>query len=215
MEMNSSKTIRGFAVFAVIAMLSSVLYYFYGEFSLLKKKSETNAKEIELLRLEIGKKEEQPSVGSEKSPRHNDFLSLQNKVVEMKKEFDKIKQNNSLNELETYKTREEKVWDTHAESAKILWSASLKNELVNRNFNNVEIEDILYNYREMLDKTKNSLLDYYRGEMPEEDVNEVSISYARDFYDSTSLLVGERKASIVLAIIFPDAAFRKSLFERE
>lgn len=215
MEMNSSKTIRGFAVFVVIAMLSSALYYFYGELSLLKKKSETNAKEIELLKLEIGKKEEQSSVGSEKSSRHNDLLSLQNKVVEMKREFEKIKQNNSLNELETYKTREERVWDNHAESAKILWSASLKSELVNRNFNSVEIEDILYNYREMLDKTKNSLLDYYRGEMPEEDVNQVSVSYARDFYDSISSLVGEQKASIALAVIFPDTAFRKSLFERE
>ncbi|MGI6393741.1 MAG: hypothetical protein ACOX2F_03245 [bacterium] len=213
--MNSSKTIRGFAVFVVIAMLSSALYYFYGELSLLKKKSETNAKEIELLKLEIGKKEEQSSVGSEKSSRHNDLLSLQNKVVEMKREFEKIKQNNSLNELETYKTREERVWDNHAESAKILWSASLKSELVNRNFNSVEIEDILYNYREMLDKTKNSLLDYYRGEMPEEDVNQVSVSYARDFYDSISSLVGEQKASIALAVIFPDTAFRKSLFERE
>ncbi|HSW59752.1 MAG TPA: hypothetical protein VLJ60_03080, partial [bacterium] len=95
------------------------------------------------------------------------------------------------------------------------WSENLKGRLVEQGFSEEEIDGVLDNYGDMIDKMKGSVLSWYREEISNDEINKVSTLHAKDFYESASSSIGEQKASIVLAIIFPDPVFRKTLFDVE
>ena len=217
MKGTSKKSVWQIAVliffFAVTGM---VLYFQQKEISLLRKKTEINAKEIEVLRIDINTKKENVSHESDKqSAKNTDLFFLQRKMTEMKKEIERMKKNNDSDALNEYREKEEQTWDEHTENVKKLWSGNLKQKLIEQKFNDDEIAEVLHNYSDMIDKMKAYSLSWYREEISNEELNNVSVQYAKDFYESSSSLFGEQKASLVLGVVFPDPFFRKSLFDVE
>jgi hypothetical protein len=213
----SKKTVWQTAVFIFfIVVTGTVMYSQNRELSLLRKKTEINAKEIEALKIDLNTKKEGQLSGSGELPQQNtDLFFLQRKMTEMKKEIERMRKNNDSEALNEYKEREEKTWEGHTENVKKIWSLNLKERLMEQKFNDEEITDVLYNYSDMIDKMKAYSLSWYREEMSDDELNKISVQYAKDFYENASSSVGEQKASIVLAIIFPDPAFRKTLFDVE
>jgi hypothetical protein len=213
----SKKTVWQTAVFIFfIVIAGTVLYFQQKEISLLRKKTEINAKEIEALKIDLNTNKEGQLYRSGELPQKNtDLLFLQRKMTEMKKEVERMKKDNDSEALNEYKKKEEQSWDEHTENVKKLWSGNLKEKLIKQNFNEEEVEEVLYNYSDMIDKMKVYSLSWYREEMSDEEINKVSVQYAKDFYDNASSSIGEQKASIVLGIVFPDPSFRKSLFSVE
>ncbi len=213
----SKKTVWQTAVFIFfIVVTGTVMYSQNRELSLLRKKTEINAKEIEALKIDLNTKKEGQLSGSGELPQQNtDLFFLQRKMTEMKKEIERMRKNNDSEALNEYKEREEKTWEGHTENVKKIWSLNLKERLMEQKFNDEEITDVLYNYSDMIDKMKAYSLSWYREEMSDDELNKISVQYAKDFYENASSSIGEQKASIVLAIIFPDPAFRKTLFDVE
>jgi len=186
------------------------------EISLLRKKTEINAKDIEALKIDLNTRKESGTHGSDEPTRNNtDLLFLQRKMAEMKKEIEKFRKSNDSQALNEYREKEEKLWNDRTENTKMQWSENLKGRLVEQGFSEEEIDAVLDNYVDMLDKMKGSVLSWYREEISNDEINKVSTLCAKDFYESASSSIGEQKASIVLAIIFPDHAFRKTLFDVE
>lgn len=216
MKLTNKTVLQTFVTAILVMIIGVVLYFQNNEISLLRKKTEMNAKEIESLRIDMNTKKEDQLYRSGELPQKNtDLLFLQRKMTEMKKEVARMKKNNDSEALNEYKKKEEKSWDEHTENVKKLWSGNLKEKLIEQNFNEEEVAEVLYNYSDMIDKMKVYSLSWYREEMSDEEINKVSVQYAKDFYDNASSSIGEQKASIVLGIVFPDPSFRKSLFDVE
>lgn len=192
-------------------------YSNFKNFSFLKKKTETFAKELEVMKmdLEMIKKNRDQIFEPNGKSNNSDMRFLNRKLSEMKSEIVRLKDKNDVAGLTEYKEREERIWKEYAEDVIKTWSTDLNNKLNEKGFSDEESEDVLIKYEDMLEKTKDMQLKWYRGDISDDEINSFPAKIAKDFYKEISNDVGEQKASIVLGVIFPDASFRKSLFEKE
>jgi predicted Holliday junction resolvase-like endonuclease len=89
----NKKTVWQTAVFIFfIVVVGMIMYSQQKEISLLRRKTELNAKEIEALKIDLNTKKESGAHGNDELPRKDtDFLFLHRKMTEMKKEVEKFK----------------------------------------------------------------------------------------------------------------------------
>jgi len=215
----NNKIIVLISAVALITLINSYLLYNNSEeLEKTKKSAEINAKEMESLKMDVALllKSEKNSVKNSPDAYNNSYLTeLRDKMLKMKEQIRNLKKNDDKTAANKYIEREERVWKDHTDKVKEDWTTKLSIKLNEQKFEQAETEDVLYNYRIMLDKMSVTLLEYYREEIDENEFNSTPKVLARDFFYDTAHSIGEQKASIVLGIIFPDDNFRKQLFSNE
>lgn len=208
-----------FVMIAVILAVNiKIAVSYYKDVEKIENKTEWLAQELDKLSLEVSNlySGKESSSGSDTVSQKDVVLMmrLQNRLKEMKKEIDDLKNKNGENPaLSEYREKEERLWKSRADKVKEVWTANLDQNLAASGFSDTEREMITEDYAFMLDKMRDEQLRWYNGEITSEDLNDISQNLSREFFDNMSYSVGEQKALTVMGILFPDPVVRKNLLE--
>lgn len=189
----------------------------YNDNDLFEKKMKNVIHELEELKFEMEDLKKLKNSGSNHGELNGstDMFYLQNKLNKMRSELEILRKNKNSKLLEEYKAEKNKFWMEYADGVKKSWTAFFQQRLEEKGIEQDDIESIKSDYNNMLDKIRDEQLRWYEGDSTIEDLNNSTKKYVKEFYEDMSNSVGEQKASIALAIAYPDQMFRKSLFDEE
>ncbi len=196
----------------IIAAFGFIIYQDNKELERLKSVSETYAKENESLKidLELMRKRLLTAENSQKNAQSKDFALLQQqKFNAMKEEIQRLKAENKPDNKE----REDQVWDLALENVKFFVDIELSKRLASFGFKPEETEVCVTEYKNTLEKSKETLLQWYRNEMTDTEYMEKVLDISREFYKDMADAIGENKASITISLVLPDPNFRRMMFE--
>lgn len=196
----------------IIAAFGFIIYQDNKELERLKSVSETYAKENESLKidLELMRKRLLTAENSRKNAQSKDFALLQQqKFNAMKEEIQRLKAENKPDNKE----REDQVWDLALENVKFFVDIELSKRLASFGFKPEETEVCVTEYKNTLEKSKETLLQWYRNEMTDTEYMEKVLDISREFYKDMADAIGENKASITISLVLPDPNFRRMMFE--
>lgn len=198
----------------IFAAFGFVIYQDNLEMERLKSISETYAKENESLKidLELLRKKLLASENGQKTAQSKDFALLQQqKFNAMKEEIQRLRSENKHDNKE----REDQVWDIALENTKIFADFELSRRLASFGFKPEETEVCVTEYKNSLEKSKDTLLQWYRNEITDTEYMEKVLDISREFYKNMAESVGENLASITISLVLPDPEFRKKMFEEK
>ena len=196
----------------IFAAFAFIIYQDNLELERLKTISENYAKENESLKidLELLRKRLLTAENGQKTTQSKDLAMLQQqKFNAMKEEIQRLKSENRYDNKE----REDQVWDIALENTKFFVDIELSKRLASFGFKPEETEICVTEYKNTLEKSKETLLQWYRNEITDTDYMEKVLDISREFYKNMAESVGENKASITISVVLPDPNFRRMMFE--
>lgn len=198
----------------IFAAFAFVIYQDNLELERLKSISETYAKENESLKidLELLRKRLAAAEMKNSASNTNDFSQQQIlKFKAMKDEIQRLKNDAAPKNRE----KEDQIWDYTLENVKSFVDIELTKKLASFGFKPEETEICVTEYKNSLEKSKDTLLQWYRNEITDTEYMEKVLDISREFYKNMAESVGENLASITISLVLPDPEFRKKMFEEK
>ena len=198
----------------MISAFGFIIYQDNLEMERLKSLSETYAKENESLKIDIEmlRKKMTALENSRKSSETSDFAKQQHlQFKAMKDEIQRLKSENRPDNRE----RENQVWNSALEDIKVFVDIELTKRLASFGFKPEEVKSCVTEYKEVLERSKDLLLQWYRNDISDAEYEDRILDISREFYKDLSESVGENKASITISVVLPDPNFRKRMFEEK
>ena len=211
--MNKKILILLIADVVMIAAFGFIIYQDDLELERLKEISENYAKENESLKIDLELMRKK-LIASEtrNSGSQSDFAQQQRqKFQAMKEEIQRLKASSNAKNRE----KEDQIWDYTLEGVKMFVDVELTKKLNSFGFKPEETEVCVNEYKNALEKSKDTLLQWYRDEITDADYTNKILDISRDFYKETSASIGENLASIALSVVIPDPNFRRIMFEEK
>lgn len=211
--MNKKILILLIADVVMIAAFGFIIYQDDLELERLKSISENYAKENESLKIDLElMRKKLIASESRNSGSQSDFAQQQRqKFQAMKEEIQRLKASSNAKNRE----KEDQIWDYTLEGMKMFVDVELTKRLDSFGFKPEETEVCVNEYKNALEKSKDTLLQWYRDEITDADYINKILDISRDFYKETSASIGENLASIALSVVIPDPNFRRIMFEEK
>ena len=211
--MNKKILILLIADVVMIAAFGFIIYQNDLELERLKSISENYAKENESLKIDLElMRKKLIASESRNSGSQSDFAQQQRqKFQAMKEEIQRLKASSNAKNRE----KEDQIWDYTLEGMKMFVDVELTKRLDSFGFKPEETEVCVNEYKNALEKSKDTLLQWYRDEITDADYINKILDISRDFYKETSASIGENLASIALSVVIPDPNFRRIMFEEK
>lgn len=211
--MNKKILILLIADVVMIAAFGFIIYQDDLELERLKSISENYAKENESLKIDLElMRKKLIASESRNSGSQSDFAQQQHqKFQAMKEEIQRLKASSNAKNRE----KEDQIWDYTLEGMKMFVDVELTKRLDSFGFKPEETEVCVNEYKNALEKSKDTLLQWYRDEITDADYINKILDISRDFYKETSASIGENLASIALSVVIPDPNFRRIMFEEK
>ena len=211
--MNKKILILLIADVVMIAAFGFIIYQDDLELERLKSISENYAKENESLKIDLElMRKKLIASESRNSGSQSDFAQQQRqKFQAMKEEIQRLKASSNAKNRE----KEDQIWDYTLEGIKMFVDVELTKRLDSFGFKPEETEVCVNEYKNALEKSKDTLLQWYRDEITDADYINKILDISRDFYKETSASIGENLASIALSVVIPDPNFRRIMFEEK